>query len=100
MLQLKEKADLCSFTLEVLGSHRQNLSTSASQPSTDIPGELSSDTNKSIHARWFSSMYQQIYKVCYSFLRNSSSLLLKEMPVSEGIKDELSRGVKGACDLL
>lgn len=84
MLQLEEKADLCSFTLEVLGSHRQNLSTSASQPFTDIPGVLSSDTNKSIHATWFSSMYRQIFKVCYSFLGTAALYYLKKCLLVKG----------------
>lgn len=84
MLQLKEKADLCSFTLEVLESHRQNLSTSTSQPFTDIPSEFSSDTSKSIHARWFSNMYQQIFKGHYFFLGTVALYYLKKCPLVKG----------------
>lgn len=86
MLELKEKVDLCSCTSEALGAHRQavNQSTDISHPFADIPGEFTSDTNYSTHSRWFSNMYQQIFKVCFSFLATAFLCSLKKCPLING----------------
>lgn len=102
MLELKEKADLCSFTSEALGSHSQAIKTRA--PAFPTPSLASQESSHLTPITPFTPDGFQIhiskYLRCVVPFREEFSLLLKEMAISEWVKDEISREVRRVGDLL
>lgn len=106
MLELKEKADLCSFTSEALGSHSQAVKTRA--PAFPTPSLASQESSHLTPITSFTpdgfqihiSKYLRKYLRCVFPFWEEFSLLLKEMAISEWVRDEISREVRRVGDLL